>query len=426
VASEGLSSASPCVPGDAPLPRPTRRREDRSLSLARARGLKRRGRAFLFWGAILYAVAQLSVCPLLNRWRAPQSHQEYRKWLRLRELVKATPDRPLVLMLGSSRTCYAFRAGQLNGKPGPDGRPLLAYNFGVLGAGPMHEWMYLRKMLAEGIRPRLLLIEYAAPLMCKPARGLTSEESTLATRWLTTDQLVHLWPYLTQRRQIFRDWVLTRLAPWYNLRYEMHGDLQQMYFALPPAADRRPVDEWGWCQLSTEPPPLLLSAFLWRSTYLMYHDTMGPRFRLADSSRRAMWDLLDLCHRERIPTALVLMPESSIFRSWESDEARSGPAALLADLRNHYHLPLIDASNWLGDEDFEDGHHELLSGANRFTERMAQEIQRLLAQPAEEDKVTRGQGERNCCEDWMRQAVSDHAKPPSTNRDCLTLLADPP
>jgi hypothetical protein len=65
------------------------------------------------------------------------------------------------------------------------------------------------------------------------------------------------------------------------------------------------------------------------------------------------------------------------------------PAALLADLRNRYHLPLIDASHWLRDEDFKDGHHELLSGANRFTERMAQEVQRLLAQPAEDDKVTR-------------------------------------
>jgi hypothetical protein len=120
----------------------------------------------------------------------------------------------------------------------------------------------------------------------------------------------------------------------------------------------------------------------------MYHDTMG-RFRLADGSRRAMWDLLKLCHRERIPTALVLMPESSIFRRWKSDEARRAPAALLADLRNRYHLPLIDASHWLSDEDFKDGHHELLIGANRFTERMAQEIQRLLAQPAEDDKVTR-------------------------------------
>src|SRR5581483_5605741 len=152
VASAGLSSASPRVRGAAPRARPARRREDRSLSLARARRLGRRGRAFLFWGAILYVVVQLAVCPFVNRWRAPQSQQECCKWPRLRELVKANPDRPLVLMLGSSRTLYAFRAGELNGKPGPDGRPLLVYNFGVATAGPMHEWMYLRNMLAEGIR----------------------------------------------------------------------------------------------------------------------------------------------------------------------------------------------------------------------------------------------------------------------------------
>jgi hypothetical protein len=379
VASEGSSSASLCVPRDAPRARPALR-QDRSLSLARARGLKRRGRAVLFGGAILYVVAQLAVCPVVDRWRAPQPMQEYRKWPRLRQLVKATPDRPLVLMLGSSRTCYAFRAGQLNGMPGPDGRPLLVYNFGVAAAGPMHERMYLRDLLAEGIRPRLLLIEYVTPLMCKPARGITSEESALAHRWLTTDQLVHLWPNLTQRRRIFHDWVLTRLAPWYSLRYEMHGDLQERLLGIPLPPGPPAVDEWGWCQLSTEPPPPELSARLWRSTYLMYYQTMG-RFHMADSARRAMWDLLELCHRERIPTALVLMPESSVFRSWQSHEARAEPAALLAQLRQRYHLPLIDASHWLRDEDFEDGHHELLSGANRFTERLGPEIQRLLGRP---------------------------------------------
>jgi hypothetical protein len=388
-------TGEPCLPSSFLLPpssfpgRPTRRREDLSLSLARARGLKRRGRTVLFWGAILYVVAQLAVCPVVDRWRAPQPLQEYRKWPRLRELVKATPDRPLVLMLGSSRTCYAFRAGQLNGMPGPDGQPLLVYNFGVAAAGPIHEWMYLHDMLAEGIRPRLLLIEYVTPLMCRSGRGLTSEESALATRWVTMEQFVHLWPYLTQRRRIFHDMVLTHLAPWYSLRYEMHGDLQQIFFGIPPPPSPPPVDEWGWCQLSTEPPPPQLSARLWRSAYRMYHDTMG-RFQMSDNARRAMEDLLELCHRERIPTALVLMPESSIFRSWESEEARKEPAALLAELRNRYHLPLIDASHWLRDEDFEDGNHELLSGANHFTERLAQEIQQLLGRPAsEDDKVTR-------------------------------------
>jgi hypothetical protein len=381
VAREGLSPAAPRVPGVAPLARPAHLRGDRSLSLARARRLMVRGRAFLYWCAILYVGVQLCVLP---RWRAPQSVQEHCKWPRLRELVKANPDRPLVLMLGSSRTLYAFRAGELNGKPGPDGRPLLVYNFGVLGGGPMHEWMYLRDMLAEGIRPRLLLIEYATPLMGSPARGLTSEESALASGWLTMDQIVHLWPYLTQPRRIIRDVVLTRLAPWYYLRYEMHGDLQQKFFGMPSPADRLPVDEWGWCQLGTEPSPSLL-----QSAYGMYHDTLGPRFRLSDGSRRAMGDLLKLCHRQHIPTALVLMPESSTFRKWKSDEARKVPAALLADLRNRYHLPVIDASHWLSDLDFVDAHHELLSGANHFTEQMAQEIQRLLAQPAESNKLTK-------------------------------------
>ena len=87
-------------------------------------------------------------------WHAIGTAFEARKWPKLRQLVAEAPDRPLLLMLGSSRVCWAFRAGTLDGMPDSDGRPLRVYNFGIPSTGPIFELLYLRDLLAEGIRRR--------------------------------------------------------------------------------------------------------------------------------------------------------------------------------------------------------------------------------------------------------------------------------
>jgi hypothetical protein len=51
---------------------------------------------------------------------------------------------------------------------------------------------------------------------------------------------------------------------------------------------------------------------------------------------------------------------------------------------------LIDASDWLAKEDFDDGHHVLKAGAHKFTQRMIVEVQRLLAltTPPDQEQLT--------------------------------------
>jgi hypothetical protein len=90
--------------------------------------------------------------------------------------------------------------------------------------------------------------------------------------------------------------------------------------------------------------------------------------------------LLDLCRREKVPAALVLMPESSELRGWYSDEAKAAVRGLLDELRRDYGVEVIDANCWLADEDFEDGQHAVLHGADVFTCRLTWELPGLLAQ----------------------------------------------
>jgi hypothetical protein len=111
-----------------------------------------------------------------------------------------------------------------------------------------------------------------------------------------------------------------------------------------------------------------------------YRDCFGD-FRLAGGPARALGDLLDCCGRERLPAALVLMPEATAFRALYPPAVLGGIERFLADLSREKHVPLIDARTWVEDGGFWDGHHLLPEGAAVFTERFAREALRPLLAP---------------------------------------------
>ena len=45
----------------------------------------------------------------------------------------------------------------------------MLFNFGMVGAGPLVELVVLRRLLAEGVRPDLLLVEVLPPLFNRRA-----------------------------------------------------------------------------------------------------------------------------------------------------------------------------------------------------------------------------------------------------------------
>lgn len=348
-------------------------------SLARPRRLARGGRAFAFWVGAFYALSQFVVGSIMDHWHPTPFETIWRlKWARIREMAANGQNRPLLVMLGSSRTDAAFQAGRLNGLPGPDGRPLLAYNLGVPAAGPMHEWLYLRELLDAGIRPRLLLVEYLPPLLNGPGRALVSEEGWTEAPWLTVSQLSRLWPYFTRPRRKGYRWLEARLAPAYAFRPDLHFQLQVKLEPEKAPRDFAPLqDEWG-CRmqevLTEQERAERLEAV--RRQYALTLAFMRP----GDGPCRALRDLLACCRREHIPVALVVMPEASVFRSWYSFPAEEEARRFLAELRREFGVEVIDGRCWVADKDFADGHHVLAGGADAFTTRLRAEVQRLLAE----------------------------------------------
>ncbi len=347
-------------------------------SLARPRRLRQGGRATLLWALGLYVIVQGVLVVVMDRWHPSLYETAARdKRQQLRRLVAAAPDWPLLVMLGSSRTEQALQAGWLNGLPGPDGKPFLAFNYGAPAAGPLHEELYLREMLDAGIRPRLLLVEYLPPLFAAPRGSTTAEEDWLEAPYLSPSQLHRLWPYLARPHRKGRAWLESRLAPAFAHRPTLRTRMEEVASGTTPPL-HYPHDPFGWmlpCPYTQEQLARRLAA-----SRELYHPVLS-RFRIGKGPVRAMRDLVALCRRKRIAVVLVVMPESSAFRGWYSAEGRDAPRRLLQELRETQGVQVIDANEWVGDNDFIDGHHVLARGSWVFTARLRHELQLLLMQP---------------------------------------------
>lgn len=372
-------------------PRPMRFGPLTNRRRERLRRMRRSAKPLLWWMPFWYVLGQLALFAWMDRsWELTRTQMEQEKWEQLHVRLAEAPDKPLVLMLGSSRTDWAFQAGRLNGQTGPDGRPLLAYNLGVQTTGPIHSALYLNDLLNEGVRPRLLLVEYVATHLNQSRRNLVSEEHFTVPRWLSWHQLAFMQRYFSNPRKAKVEWLEARLAPWYGFRWSVHEHLLgRHYHSMKHPFDQseRPMDDWGAREL--EPFPHTRGFHAWRSALAvnMYGESLR-NFQLGKKPVKALRDLLARCRREQIPVALIKLPMADEFYQRFNAQARADLEKLYRDLCREYGAHAIDATHWVKEEELEDGLHVLDTGAYTFTTRMIDEVHKLLAltepQPAQQ------------------------------------------
>jgi hypothetical protein len=340
------------------------------------RRLARRARAALLWWAVAFAVVQLGLALSVERWLAAVRDPEFAAKLdRLQARRAGAPGRPLVLMLGSSRTKLALQAGRLG--TAAEGPPALVFNFGLSGSGPMLELVCLRRLLARGIRPDLLFAE-VVPLALNERDGVPVEENWLDSSRLDGAEVLALRGYYQEAGRLLHRWTAARLLPCTRYQAEFRGllALEVPGDALAPTGEARGMDGHGWQphfrEVSPERRRILVEYSLGQ-----YADALAE-FRLAARPARALTDLLALCRREGIPAALVLMPEAGALRERYPAAMEAGVTAFLAGLQRDWRVPVIDARTWVADADFWDAHHVLPAGAATFTERFECEVVRPL------------------------------------------------
>jgi hypothetical protein len=347
-----------------------------------------KGRRIVLWSFVCFAVSQMILSVYLDKWRPEIRDPLYGYRLRsLQARLAESPHAPLFLVMGSSRVKYSVSPSVMN-VPWRDGSsPPVIYNFGINGLGTIRELMYLRRLLADGVRPDWLLVEVWPPLWAES--GFFRESRLiLGTDDLRWRDIPLVWRYFFKERDVvrhglrkwllpisdYRSWLLAStvdvLLPRKQVKdmTELVGDWlppdHNGWFPLPweaaTAADRQRAIEHGAEEMKPMVDPL----------------NIDPR---SDSALR---ELLSECRRQGIKAALILMPEHSRTRGWYSPQALALVQRYLSQLQQEHSVPIVDTRTWAPDEDFADYCHMANKGVPAFSARLGREV----VQPLIEDR----------------------------------------
>jgi hypothetical protein len=335
-------------------------------------GVRRRPR--MLSASVWTAVALLVWHFALTAWyRANPYHVDRQFHCRFQQLrARLTSSEAVtartIIMLGSSRTLNALHGRVIEKELTTNlNNPFLVHNFGMPGAGPAIGYVNLKRLLEQGVRPQLLLVEIT-PMLLNSRKSVKGEHEFVDPKRLLAQETAELAPYGWQPAKS-EGW--DRIAPsWYEFRETCTRGLADHWSPAGPQANV-PVDAWGY------------SANWMRAgeaARRLGHHKARKGFEDAFSEWEAGGApieifrlLLARCRREQIPVALAMMPEGPSAQGWYPADARARVRAFLDAFPASEDVPLIDAWSWLDDDDFSDGHHANLEGATKFSTRIVRE-----------------------------------------------------
>lgn len=271
------------------------------------------------------------------------------------------PERPLLVVLGSSRVGAGFVPEELGPICDDRGQQISVINFSHLGAGPRMNLLQLQRLLRDGIAPEYVLVEFM------PSLG--HREPIVLSQLAISDVAV-----------LFRHWDGEQLfgkAAEYRLtamsRYRANC-LQSVAPALM-TGERVTLRAYGgdcdWVRpavVDAEKRDALARLVQEQCAESMANWHVDP---LADG---AMRELLAVCREHGIRVGVVLFPESSTFRSWYGCGAEARMRQYLTSLSESESVAIFDLRDALPDDAFIDPHHLSAEGSRAFTGRLEQEV----------------------------------------------------
>jgi len=337
---------------------------------------RRRSRAAL--GCFLIATLALSGVTLLAAdvlWPALRDPEYGIRSKALRARAAENPGRPLVVVVGSSRTGAGLCPAAWEAvRPADAARPdPILFNMGRAGAGAVIQLMTLHRVYADGVRPAVVLIEYWPPYL---NAGDPSESRRLAPEQTFPADLPVLVRHFPEGRTFARLARRARLNPVFGLRKSLLLQLVPTWLPWPQRTEVvwSDLDGWGWLpglDMPEGPSPL-------RSRWLAEREgTFRPQLRnfsVSPVADRALREAVATARAHGARVGLVFLPESSQFRAWYPAEAERAAREHLRDLSCQLGVPVLDTRDWMSDGAFVDGFHLTRSGAIEFTRRFGPEV----------------------------------------------------
>ncbi|WP_074306484.1 hypothetical protein [Singulisphaera sp. GP187] len=334
----------------------------------------------LAWALVWFVASQVALRSLLQSELQIADAEFGRKLADLRLAVAAQPDRPLVLMLGSSRVATGFRPDSLPRHEAPTTKAPLVFNFAQVGSGPEMAHLSLQRLLDAGIQPDWVFLEFWPPTW-GAERGLKEFMDQINVGCLDWKSLKLLGGYVSRPRKLDRQWWNMQLFPLVTQREPLLRHFAPSWVLNPSEPDRRcrNLDRLGWWSPMTSVAPEERGRLVER--YRRVYEHRLRRYQVAKTPDRALREIIALCQREQIRATVVVLPEGQVFRDLYPENALRDVKAYLEGIRRDCRVEVVDARDWVGDDGFMDGHHLLPEGAAVFTRRLGQDVvQPLLAE----------------------------------------------
>jgi hypothetical protein len=337
----------------------------------------RRSKSALVWGVLTFLAVQGVLAYI-----ASSSHPEIRdpeygyRLRRLREQAAAAPDRPLLLILGSSRTLSGICPTALPPWPNDAGSEPRVFNFSQLGAGPVRGLQTLRRLLAAGHRPDWLLLEVWPPYW--PQQGYWLDELHIMQQDLRPEDLSVVSRYFANRWDAVEKLAFETLLPITGLRSNILARCAS--FLLSPDQlwregrfafwkDGDPSGWRPWLEHGTDDE--------FRARIAGVKEQTKPcldHFFIGDTTDRALRETLEECRLQRVKAALILMPEHSELRSWYTPGVHEQINSYLDRLKREFSVPVFDTRTWVADSEFHDLTHMAPPAAPPYTLRLGREL----------------------------------------------------
>ena len=289
------------------------------------------------------------------RFRDPEFHA---KLSHLERLLAQEPRRPLWLMLGSSKVADGLKPDLVSRAPDEP----IVFNFAHPGGKVLWQYLALRRLLDEGIRPEWLGIEIMGPTLSRNVELIWADWGTAGT--LRYQELIFHRPFASNYEELRRVWWHAHLSPNLVCRQVIDALLDR---------DRDAFDRFGWRQkvrASVTREDYAVMVEIRRKEYLQY----WKGFAIGDEADHCLRALLDLCQARGIKTFLYEMPETAQFRGFYPASARAQIENYLGRITAEYRIPWVNAQDWVADSGYSDGLHLILPGAEKFSTRFREEV----------------------------------------------------
>jgi hypothetical protein len=362
------------------------------------------GKRIIFWTLFCAVISQPALSLYLDKRRLEVRDPLYGHRLNhLRRRLAESPHSPLFLILGSSRVKYSIRPAAMKIHYVENASQPIVYNFGINGMGTIRALMHFRRLLADGIRPKWLLVEIWPPLWAeagffRESRMVQGEDDQ---HWR---DLLLLCRYFRNDRDVLRQALQKSFTPLRAYRDVLLA--LSMQSLLPPENlcefqkrinDSLPADSGGWFPLPWESTTPQEDDFAHRDG----EENIKPLLQslhIDPRSDAALRELLQECRRRDIQLALILLPEPSWTRSWYTPQTHTVVREYLIRLRRDYPVPIIDARTWVSDDDFSDSTHMRKKGVPAFSERLGRDVVQPMIknQPFDAKILFPGVGQKLC------------------------------